>query len=45
VSPSVLFSPTNFIVVTDGMSPLVKLDNVVVNIQEPMVVLYLMKRH
>ena len=43
--PSVLFSPTDFIVVTDGMSPSVKLDNVVVNIQEPMVVLYLMKRH
>jgi len=31
VSPSVLFSPTDFIVVTDGMSPSVKLDNVVVN--------------
>ena len=45
VSPSVLFSPTDFIAVTDGMSPSVKLDNVVVNIQEPMVVLYLMKRH
>jgi hypothetical protein len=30
VSPSVLFSPTDFIVVTDGMSPSVKLDNVVV---------------
>jgi len=30
VSPSVLFSPTDFIVVTDGMCPSVKLDNVVV---------------
>jgi hypothetical protein len=33
VSPSVLFSPTDFIAVTDGMSPSVKLDNVVVSIQ------------
>jgi hypothetical protein len=31
VSPSVLLSPTDFIAVTDGMSPSVKLDNVVVN--------------
>jgi hypothetical protein len=31
VSPSVLFSPTDFIAVTDEMSPSVKLDNVVVN--------------
>jgi hypothetical protein len=30
VSPSVCFSPTDFISVTDGMSPSVKLDNVVV---------------
>jgi hypothetical protein len=30
MSPSVLFSPTDFIAVTDGMSPSVKLDNVVV---------------
>jgi hypothetical protein len=30
VSPSVWFSPTDFITVTDGMSPSVKLDNVVV---------------
>ena len=30
VSPSVCFSPTDFIAVTDGMSPSVKLDNVVV---------------
>jgi hypothetical protein len=30
VSSSVLFSPTDFIAVTDGMSPSVKLDNVVV---------------
>jgi len=30
VSPSVLFSPTDVIVVTDRMSPSVKLDNVVV---------------
>jgi hypothetical protein len=30
VSPSVLFSPTDFIAVTDGMSPSVKRDNVVV---------------
>jgi hypothetical protein len=30
VSPSVLFSPTDFIAVTDGMNPSVKLDNVVV---------------
>ena len=29
--PSVLFSPTDFIAVTDGMSPSVKLDNVVVS--------------
>ena len=28
--PSVLFSPTDFITVTDGMIPSVKLDNVVV---------------
>jgi hypothetical protein len=28
--PSVLFSPTDFIVVTDGINPSVKLDNVVV---------------
>jgi len=32
VSPSVVFSPTDFIAVTDGMSPSVKLDNVVVYI-------------
>ena len=30
MSPSVLFSPTDFIAVTDGMSPSVTLDNVVV---------------
>jgi len=30
VSPSVLFSPTDFIAVTDGISLSVKLDNVVV---------------
>ena len=30
VMPSVLFSLTDFIVVTDGISPSVKLDNVVV---------------
>jgi hypothetical protein len=30
VSPSVLFSPTDFIAVTDGINPLVKLDNVIV---------------
>jgi hypothetical protein len=30
VSPSVLFSPTDFIAVTDGINPSVKLDNVVV---------------
>ena len=30
VMPSVLFSPTDFIAVTDGISPSVKLDNVVV---------------
>ena len=29
VSPSVLFSPTDFISVTDGISPSVTLDNVV----------------
>jgi len=34
VSSSVLFSPTDFIVVTDGMSPSVKLDNVVVTGQK-----------
>jgi hypothetical protein len=33
VSPSVLFLPTDVIAVTDGMSPSVKLDNVVVNIK------------
>jgi hypothetical protein len=32
VSPSVLFSPTDVIAVTDGMSPSVKLDNVVVSL-------------
>jgi hypothetical protein len=31
VNPSVLFSPTEFIAITDGINPLVKLDNVVVN--------------
>jgi len=30
VSPSVFFSPTDFIAVTDGINPSVKLDNVVV---------------
>ena len=30
VSPSVCFSPTDFVSVTDGMSPSIKLDNVVV---------------
>jgi hypothetical protein len=30
VTPSVLFSPTDFIAVTDGINPSVKLDNVVV---------------
>ena len=30
--PSVFFSPTDFIAVTDGISPSVKLDNVVVSI-------------
>jgi len=30
VKPSVLFSPTDFIAVTDGINPSVKLDNVVV---------------
>jgi len=30
VNPSVLFSPTDFIAVTDGINPSVKLDNVVV---------------
>jgi hypothetical protein len=34
VSPSVWFSPTNVIAVTDGISPSVKLDNVVVNIMK-----------
>jgi hypothetical protein len=34
VSPSVLFSPTDCIAVTDGINPSVKLDNVVVNIAE-----------
>ena len=33
VNPSVLFSPTDFIAVTDGINPSVKLDNVVVIIQ------------
>ena len=28
--PSVLFSPTEFIAITDGINPSVKLDNVVV---------------
>jgi len=32
VSPSVLFSPTDFIAVTDGINPSVKLDNVVVHL-------------
>ena len=30
VSPSVLFSPTDCIAITDGINPSVKLDNVVV---------------
>jgi hypothetical protein len=30
VNPSVLFSPTEFIAITDGINPSVKLDNVVV---------------
>jgi hypothetical protein len=30
VNPSVLFSPTDLIAVTDGINPSVKLDNVVV---------------
>jgi hypothetical protein len=30
VNPSVLFSPTDFIAVTDGINPSIKLDNVVV---------------
>jgi hypothetical protein len=34
VSPSVLFSPTDFIAVTDGRSPSVKLDNVVVTLKK-----------
>jgi hypothetical protein len=34
VSPSILFSPTDFIAVTDGINPSVKLDNVVVPINE-----------
>jgi hypothetical protein len=29
--PSIFFSPTDFIAVTDGINPSVKLDNVVVN--------------
>jgi hypothetical protein len=33
VSPLVCFSPTDFIVVTDRMSPSVKLDNVVVKFE------------
>jgi hypothetical protein len=32
VRPSVLFSPTDCIAFTDGMSPSVKLDNVVVGV-------------
>jgi len=32
VSPSILFSPTDFIAITDGLSPSVKLDNVVVGV-------------
>ena len=32
VSPSVCFSPTDFIAVTDGINPSVKLDNVVVHV-------------
>jgi hypothetical protein len=32
VNPSVLFSPTDLIAVTDGINPSVKLDNVVVKI-------------
>jgi hypothetical protein len=34
VNPSVLFSPTNLIAVTDGINPSVKLDNVVVNVMQ-----------
>jgi len=32
VSPSILFLPTYFIAVTDGMNPSLKLDNIVGNI-------------
>jgi hypothetical protein len=32
VRPSVMISPTDFIAVTDGISPSVKLDNVVVRL-------------
>jgi hypothetical protein len=32
VKPSVLFSPTDLIAVTDGINPSVKLDNVVVKL-------------
>ena len=35
VIPSVLFLPTDFIAVTDGISPSVKLDNVVVSLDLP----------
>jgi hypothetical protein len=34
VNPSVLVSPTNFIAITDGINPSVKLDNVVVKGEE-----------
>jgi hypothetical protein len=34
VNPSVLVSPTDFIAITDGINPSVKLDNVVVKIME-----------
>ena len=34
VSPSVLFSPIDFIAITDGINPSVKLDNVVVCFQK-----------
>jgi len=39
VRPSVFFSPTDFIAVTDGISPSVKLDNVVVFIQKLLILL------
>jgi hypothetical protein len=49
-SPSVLGSPTDFIAITDGINPSVKLDNVVVgggieNMSMPNIIIYRIKEN